>query len=125
MREGTFTAIRYSEWLADLGSAQCPGSIALGTGVTRAGSHQQSAMHERAGLPVIAANGHTVGERPRALVETPLVGGDFRTDMDLLRGEATQTLRGTHALRASTRCDGSAGVPNWGGARRRAGCCAI
>ena len=50
------------------------------------------------GLRPIGPHGYTGGECLRALVETLLAGGDFHTDVDLLRGEATQTLRGAHAL---------------------------
>ena len=53
---------------------------------------------DEVGLRPIGPNGYTGGECLRALVETLLAGGDFHTDVDLLRGEATQVLRGEHAL---------------------------
>lgn len=50
------------------------------------------------GLRPIGPNGYTGGQCLRALVETLLAGGDFHTDVDLLRGQATEALRGSHAL---------------------------
>lgn len=50
------------------------------------------------GLRQVAANGFSGGECLRALVETMLAGGDFLTDVELLRDDATSMLRGGRAL---------------------------
>jgi hypothetical protein len=49
-------------------------------------------------LRPIGPGGYTGGECYRAVVETQLAGGDFLADRALLADEATQTLRGDHAL---------------------------
>ena len=46
----------------------------------------------------IGPGGYTGGECYRALIEILLAGGDFISDRSLLADEATQMLRGTHAL---------------------------
>lgn len=45
------------------------------------------------GLRKVGPGGHTGGECFRALVETMLAGGDFLTDVNLLRDPATGALR--------------------------------
>jgi hypothetical protein len=57
---------------------------------------------DRRGLRPIGPGGYTGGECYRALVETQLAGGDFLTDRSLLAGEATERLRGSHALPSHT-----------------------
>src|SRR5919109_1986299 len=57
---------------------------------------------DRRGLRPIGPGGYTGGECYRALVETQLAGGDFLSDRSLLAGEATATLRGSHALPSHT-----------------------
>jgi hypothetical protein len=49
-------------------------------------------------LRQIGPGGYTGGECYRSLVETLLAGGDFLSDVDLLRDEATAKLRGPHVL---------------------------
>lgn len=49
-------------------------------------------------LREVGPNGYSGGECYRALVETLLAGGDFLTDVDLLRDDATVRLRGPHVL---------------------------
>lgn len=49
-------------------------------------------------LREVAPNGYSGGECYRSLVETLLAGGDFLSDVELLRDEATQRLRGRHVL---------------------------
>lgn len=49
-------------------------------------------------LREVGPGGYTGGQCYRALVETLLAGGDFLTDVDLLRDGATQRLRGPHVL---------------------------
>lgn len=49
-------------------------------------------------LRKVAPNGYSGGECYRTLVETLLAGGDFLSDVDLLRDEATARLRGPHVL---------------------------
>ncbi|MDQ3973149.1 MAG: IS1380 family transposase, partial [Actinomycetota bacterium] len=53
---------------------------------------------DEVGLRPIGPGGYTGGQCLRALVETLLAGGDFLCDVDLLGGEATQSLRGGQAL---------------------------
>ncbi len=53
---------------------------------------------DRVGLRKVGPGGYTGGECLRALVETMLAGGDFLTDVDLLRDPATTALRGGRAL---------------------------
>lgn len=55
-------------------------------------------LGDAVGLRPIGPGGYTGGECLRALTETLLAGGDVHTDVDVLRGEATQRLRGPHAL---------------------------
>jgi hypothetical protein len=55
-------------------------------------------LGDEVGLRPIGPGGYTGGECLRALTETLLAGGDVHTDVDVLRGEATQRLRGPHAL---------------------------
>jgi hypothetical protein len=49
-------------------------------------------------LRQVAPNGYSGGECYRALVETLLAGGDFLSDVDVLRDGATGRLRGLHVL---------------------------
>lgn len=49
-------------------------------------------------LRPIGPGGYSGGQCYRALVETMLAGGDFLSDVDLLRDEATAKLRGPHVL---------------------------
>ena len=49
-------------------------------------------------LREVGPGGYTGGVCYRTLVETMLAGGDFLTDVDLLRDDATQALRGDAAL---------------------------
>jgi hypothetical protein len=53
---------------------------------------------DRRSLRPIGPGGYTGGECYRAVVETQLAGGDFLSDRSLLADEATQVLRGDHAL---------------------------
>jgi hypothetical protein len=58
---------------------------------------------DRRGLrPMLGHGAHSGGVCYRALVETLLAGGDFLADRALLAGEATQALRGEHALPSHT-----------------------
>jgi len=57
---------------------------------------------DRRDLRPIGPGGYTGGECYRAVVETQLAGGDFLSDRSLLAGEATQRLRGGHALASHT-----------------------
>jgi hypothetical protein len=50
------------------------------------------------GVREIGPGGYSGGECYRSLVETLLAGGDFLSDVDLLRDEATAKLRGPHVL---------------------------
>ncbi len=53
---------------------------------------------DRRNLRPIGPGGYSGGECYRATVETQLAGGDFLSDRSLLADEATQALRGGHAL---------------------------
>ena len=53
---------------------------------------------DRRDLRPIGPGGYSGGECYRAVVETQLAGGDFLSDRWLLAGEATEALRGGHAL---------------------------
>ncbi|MCA1698629.1 MAG: IS1380 family transposase [Actinobacteria bacterium] len=53
---------------------------------------------DRRGVRPIGPGGYTGGECYRALIEILLAGGDFLSDRSLLADEATQKLRGPHAL---------------------------
>lgn len=57
---------------------------------------------DRRRLRPIGPGGYTGGECYRAVVETQLAGGDFLVDRSLLADEATQRLRGGHALPSHT-----------------------
>lgn len=57
---------------------------------------------DRRDLRPIGPGGYTGGECYRAVVELQLAGGDFLSDRSLLAGEATQRLRGGHALASHT-----------------------
>jgi DDE family transposase len=57
---------------------------------------------DRRGLRPIGPGGYTGGECYRAVVEIQLAGGDFLSDRSLLADEATQDLRGEHALASHT-----------------------
>lgn len=57
---------------------------------------------DRRGLRPIGPGGYTGGECYRAVVETQLAGGDFLSDRSLLADEATDRLRGSHALASHT-----------------------
>ena len=57
---------------------------------------------DRHHLRPIGPGGYSGGECYRAVVETQLAGGDFLADVSLLRDEATQRLRGSHALPSHT-----------------------
>lgn len=57
---------------------------------------------DRRGLRPIGPGGYTGGECYRAVVEVQLAGGDFLVDRSLLADEATQRLRGEHALASHT-----------------------
>ncbi len=57
---------------------------------------------DRRGLRPIGPGGYTGGECYRAVVEVQLAGGDFLSDRSLLADEATQRLRGEHALASHT-----------------------
>ncbi|HUP69173.1 MAG TPA: IS1380 family transposase [Acidimicrobiales bacterium] len=57
---------------------------------------------DRRVLRPIGPGGYTGGECYRAVVETQLAGGDFLSDRSLLADEATQRLRGEHALASHT-----------------------
>ena len=53
---------------------------------------------DRRSLRPIGPGGYTGGQCYRTVVETQLAGGDFLSDRSLLADEATQDLRGGHAL---------------------------
>lgn len=53
---------------------------------------------DRRALRPIGPGGYTGGECYRALIEILLAGGDFLSDRSLLADDATQKLRGPHAL---------------------------
>ncbi len=57
---------------------------------------------DRRSLRPIGPGGYTGGECYRAVVETQLAGGEFLSDRCLLADEATQRLRGGHALASHT-----------------------
>ena len=57
---------------------------------------------DRRGVRPIGPGGYTGGECYRALIEVLLAGGDFVSDRSLLADEATQKLRGPHALPSHT-----------------------
>ena len=57
---------------------------------------------DRRGLRPIGPGGYSGGECYRPVVELQLAGGDFISDVSLLKDEATQRLRGTHALPSHT-----------------------
>ena len=57
---------------------------------------------DRRGLRPIGPGGYSGGECYRPVVELQLAGGDFISDVSLLGDEATQRLRGSHALPSHT-----------------------
>ncbi len=57
---------------------------------------------DRRNLRPIGPGGYTGGECYRPIVELQLAGGDFLSDVSLLGDEATQRLRGSHALPSHT-----------------------
>ncbi len=57
---------------------------------------------DRRDLRPIGPGGYTGGECYRPIVELQLAGGDFISDVSLLQDDATQRLRGTHALPSHT-----------------------
>jgi len=57
---------------------------------------------DRRGLRPIGPGGYSGGECYRPVVELQLAGGDFISDVSLLKDEATQRLRGSHALPSHT-----------------------
>ncbi len=57
---------------------------------------------DRRTLRPIGPGGYTGGECYRAVVETQLAGGEFLSDRAMLADEATQRLRGEHALASHT-----------------------
>jgi hypothetical protein len=57
---------------------------------------------DRRNLRPIGPGGYTGGECYRPIVELQLAGGDFISDVSLLQDEATQRLRGNHALPSHT-----------------------
>jgi len=57
---------------------------------------------DRRNLRPIGPGGYTGGECYRAVVETQLAGGEFLSDRAMLGDEATQRLRGEHALASHT-----------------------
>ena len=57
---------------------------------------------DRRGLRPIGPGGYSGAECYRPVVELQLAGGDFISDVSLLAGEATQRLRGSHALPSHT-----------------------
>jgi hypothetical protein len=57
---------------------------------------------DRRGLRPIGPGGYSGGECYRPIVELQLAGGDFISDVSLLKDEATQRLRGNHALPSHT-----------------------
>jgi hypothetical protein len=57
---------------------------------------------DRRNLRPIGPGGYSGGECYRPIVELQLAGGDFLSDVSLLQDEATQRLRGSHALPSHT-----------------------
>ncbi len=57
---------------------------------------------DRHHLRPIGPGGYSGGECYRPLVELQLAGGDFLSDVSLLKDEATRRLRGSHALPSHT-----------------------
>ena len=57
---------------------------------------------DRRDLRPIGPGGYSGGECYRPIVELQLAGGDFLSDVSLLQDEATQRLRGSHALPSHT-----------------------
>jgi len=57
---------------------------------------------DRRGLRPIGPGGYSGGECYRPVVELQLAGGDFISDVSLLKDEATKRLRGSHALPSHT-----------------------
>lgn len=57
---------------------------------------------DRRGLRPIGPGGYSGGECYRPVVELQLAGGDFISDVSLLKDDATQRLRGSHALPSHT-----------------------
>lgn len=57
---------------------------------------------DRRSLRPIGVGGYSGGECYRPIVELQLAGGDFISDVSLLKDEATQRLRGSHALPSHT-----------------------
>lgn len=57
---------------------------------------------DRRNLRPIGPGGYTGGECYRPVVELQVAGGDFLSDVSLLQDEATQRLRGSHALPSHT-----------------------
>ncbi|MHB8290793.1 MAG: transposase family protein [Acidimicrobiales bacterium] len=57
---------------------------------------------DRRNLRPIGPGGYSGGECYRPIVELQLAGGDFISDVSLLQDEATQRLRGSHALPSHT-----------------------
>ncbi|HEY3942200.1 MAG TPA: IS1380 family transposase, partial [Acidimicrobiales bacterium] len=57
---------------------------------------------DRRNLRPIGPGGYSGGECYRPVVELQLAGGDFIADVSLLRDQATQRLRGSHALPSHT-----------------------
>lgn len=57
---------------------------------------------DRRNLRPIGPGGYTGGECYRPIVELQLAGGDFISDVSLLQDEATERLRGSHALPSHT-----------------------
>jgi hypothetical protein len=57
---------------------------------------------DRRALRPIGPGGYTGGECYRPIVELQLAGGDFISDVSLLKDEATGRLRGSHALPSHT-----------------------
>ena len=57
---------------------------------------------DRRGLGPIGPGGYSGGECYHPVVELQLAGGDFISDVSLLKDEATQRLRGSHALPSHT-----------------------
>ena len=57
---------------------------------------------DRRNLRPVGPGGYSGGECYRPIVELQLAGGDFISDVSLLKDEATQRLRGSHALPSHT-----------------------
>ena len=75
------------------------GLVLFGELLDRLGLVEAADSHN---LRPIGPGGYTGGECYRALVETQLCGGDFLSDVSLLRDEATLKLRASHALPSHT-----------------------